>query len=482
MGITLSPGVLGVQYLSMNRTKIVATIGPASDTEKTIAGMIKAGANVFRFNMKHGTPEWHEERIQRAQKVANELGTPVGILIDLQGPEIRIETEDKKPIIVESGEEILLSAEFVEGRKGIKVGDQKVIDALDVGDVVMIDDGFFELDVIAKDDIGLTIKARGSYAVGHRKGMNLPGIKLDLASLIADDFKRLDMAARNTIDFVALSFVRDAKDIAILREEMKKRNISAHVCAKIENQAALQNLDEIIEATDALMIARGDLGIEVPFEELAYWQKTMIHKCRTAGKAVITATQMLNSMENSVRPTRAEVSDVANAVFDGSDAVMLSGESANGKYPELAVATMRRIVNFNEDKVEVPPVMYEEELTQTETIAQAAMSIVDEDDSIGAIVVFTETGTTARLISRFRPMVPIIAVTQSSKTQEELCLSYGVVPTVMTFPKGEITSIEPLMADLVKSKLVEKGERVLFIHGQVWQEPGLTNTLSIREV
>jgi pyruvate kinase len=375
-----------------------------------------------------------------------------------------------------------MSADFVEGKKGIKVGDQKVIDALDVGDEVLIDDGFFGFDVTEKTADGLTIKARGNYAVGHRKGMNLPGVKLDLASLIDDDFKRLDMAARNTIDFVALSFVRDAKDIAILREEMKKRKITAHVCAKIENQSALDNLDEIIEAADAIMIARGDLGIEVPFEELAYWQKTMIHKCRTAGKAVITATQMLNSMENSVRPTRAEVSDVANAVFDGTDAVMLSGESANGKYPELSVATMRRIVNFNEDKVEVPPVFYENELSQTEAITQAAISIVQEDPEIAAIVVFTETGTTARMISRYRPDVPIIALTQSGKIQDELCLSYGVIPVVREFPRGDITTVEPLLEDLVKTGIVEKGQRVLFIHGARWQEAGLTNTLSIKEV
>ncbi len=466
----------------MNRTKIVATIGPASDDEKTIAGILRAGANVLRFNMKHGTPEWHEERIQRAQKVANEIGKPIGILIDLQGPEIRINTPDQKPLVVEEGEVIMMSNDFIEGKKGFKVGDQKVIDALDAGDQVLIDDGFFEFDVLEKTSEGLIIKARGNYAIGHRKGMNLPGVKLDLASLIDDDFKRLDMAARNTIDFVALSFVRDAKDIAILREEMKKRKIDAQVCAKIENQAALDNLDEIIEAADAIMIARGDLGIEVPFEELAYWQKTMIHKCRTAGKAVITATQMLNSMEHSVRPTRAEVSDVANAVFDGSDAVMLSGESANGEYPELAVATMRRIVNFNEDKVEVPPVFYEHELSQTEAITQAAISIVEEDPDITAIVVFTETGTTARMISRYRPDAPIIALTQSSKVQEELCLSYGVIPVVQKFPDGDITTVEPLLKDLVELGIVEKGQRVVFIHGARWQESGLTNTLSIKEV
>lgn len=466
----------------MNRTKIVATIGLASDNEKAIAGMIRAGANVFRFNMKHGTPEWHEERIQLVQKVANKMGVPVGILIDLQGPEIRIETADKKPLIVEEGEEILLSSEFHKDQKQIRVADQKVIDALEEGDEVLIDDGFFEFDVTKKTKLGLTIKSRGNYAVSHRKGMNLPGVKLDLASLIDDDFKRLDMAARQNIDFVALSFVRDAKDIQILRQEMVKRKISAHVVAKIENQAALQNLDEIIEACDAVMIARGDLGIEVPFEELTYWQKTLIHRCRAAGKAVITATQMLNSMEDSVRPTRAEVSDVANAVFDGTDAVMLSGETANGKYPELAVATMRRIINFNEDKVEVPPVEHNDRLTQTETITEAAVNITLQDPDIAALVVFTETGTTARMLSRYRPDVPIIAATQSTKVQEELCLSYGVSSVVMCFPNGEITSVDPLLDQLVNEGVVQPGQRVIFIHGERWQEPGLTNTLKIREV
>ena len=466
----------------MNRTKIVATIGPASDNEKAIAGMIRAGANVFRFNMKHGTPEWHEERIQLVQKVANKMGVPVGILIDLQGPEIRIETADKKPLIVEEGEEILLSSEFHKDQKQIRVADQKVINALDEGDEVLIDDGFFEFDVTKKTKLGLIIKSRGNYAVSHRKGMNLPGIKLDLASLIDDDFKRLDMAARQNIDFVALSFVRDAKDIQILRQEMDKRKISAHVVAKIENQAALQNLDEIIETCDAVMIARGDLGIEVPFEELTYWQKTLIHRCRAAGKAVITATQMLNSMEDSVRPTRAEVSDVANAVFDGTDAVMLSGETANGKYPELAVATMRRIINFNEDKVEVPPVEHNDRLTQTETITEAAVNITLQDPDIAALVVFTETGTTARMLSRYRPDVPIIAATQSTKVQEELCLSYGVSSVVMCFPNGEITSVDPLLDQLVNEGVVQPGQRVIFVHGERWQEPGLTNTLKIREV
>ncbi len=232
------------------------------------------------------------------------------------------------------------------------------------------------------------------------------------------------------------------------------------------------------------MVARGDLGIEVPFEEISYWQKTMIHKCRLAGKPVITATQMLQSMIEAPRPTRAEVSDVANAIFDGTDAIMLSGESAQGKYPVLAVATMRRIAEFNEEKVVLPPLPTDGIFDQTETITHAAMSIVDEEKSfnIAAIVVFTETGTTARKISRFRPHMPIIALTEDAKVRDELCLSYGVIPMLMDFPEGDIFSVEPIIEHLKSMKVVEKGQRLLFIHGHRWREPGLTNTLSIKEV
>lgn len=466
----------------MNRTKIVATIGPASDSEEMIAQMLKAGANVIRFNMKHGTVDWHEERIARVQKIADELQIPVGILIDLQGPEIRIETADKAPIQVKKDEELWLSNEFDPDRKGVRVEQEGVIKALAVGDEVLIDDGFFEFDVVKKEKNGVVIRARADYSVGHRKGMNLPGVKLDLASLIDDDLKKLDMATKQHVDFVALSFVRDVKDIEILRGEMNKRKIKAQICAKIENAAALENLDEIIEASDNIMIARGDLGIETPFEELAYWQKTMIYKCRMAGKSVITATQMLQSMVDQPRPTRAEVSDVANSVFDGTDAVMLSGETANGKYPALAVATQRRIANFNEDKVELAPIFFERKLSQTETITQAAMSIVEHDDKIAAIVVFTETGTTARMLSRFRPEIPIIALTQDGKARDQLTLSYGVMPFLMDFPEGDISALGPVIEQLKKSNIVEKGQRVLFIHGARWKEPGLTNTLSIQEI
>lgn len=468
----------------MKNTKIVATIGPASDTEEKIQGLLRAGANVFRFNMKHGTVEWHAERIQRTQKVADELGIPIGILIDLQGPEIRIETPDQKPVLVEKDETFFMAEDFVEGKKSIRVPDKRVIEGLEKGDQVLIDDGFMEFEILEKKNDVITLKAMESYSIGHRKGMNLPGVHIQLSSLIDSDLLKLDMAAQHHVDFVALSFVRDTEDIRILREEMDKRGITAQVVAKIENAKATENLDSIIAVSDAVMIARGDLGIEVPFEEISYWQKTMIHKCRMAGKPVITATQMLQSMIEAPRPTRAEVSDVANAIFDGTDAIMLSGESAQGKYPVLSVSTMRRIAEFNEEKVVLPKLPADGIFDQTETITHAAMSIVEEEKSfdIAAIVVFTETGTTARKLSRFRPQIPIIALTEDAKVRDYLTLSYGVVPMLMDFPEGDIVSVEPIIEHLKSMKVVEKGQRLLFIHGHRWREPGLTNTLSVKEV
>lgn len=466
------------------KTKIVATIGPASETEETMEQLLRAGANVFRFNMKHGTVEWHEERIARLQQVADRMGQPIGILIDLQGPEIRVETPNKEPLPLAKDEVVLMSVELVEGKKSIAVKDQRVIDALGVGDQALIDDGAIDLEVVEKVPEGVMVRSRGNYQVGHRKGMNLPGVKLDLHSLIDADLQKLDLATRHHIDIVALSFVRSADDLRILREEMAKRKIEAMVCAKIENAHALENIDAIIASADCVMVARGDLGIEVPYEELAYWQKRLILKCRQEGKPVITATQMLQSMIEAPRPTRAEVTDVANAIFDGSDATMLSGETAQGKYPVEAVTTMRRIATFNEEKALLPPLSTNHPLDQTESVTRAAFALMDaqREFTIAAVVVFTETGKTVRMISRFRPDLPVIAVTESTNIQDQLCLCYGVTPFAMDFPEGEVSNLDPIMSKLKEQGMVSAGDRLLFIHGHHWRQPGLTNTLTIKEV
>ncbi|MBI5151783.1 MAG: pyruvate kinase [Candidatus Pacebacteria bacterium] len=465
------------------KTKIVATLGPVSDSPEKIHALIQAGVNIFRFNMKHADIAWHNERILRVQNIADSLGVSIGILIDLQGPEIRIETTNAADISLKKGAHIVFAHEFRGTEPLVRIPQQLVFDVLNTGDEFSIDDGFLEFRVIEKQDNAFVAEALDDCVIKHRKGMNIPGKDIDLPSLIDDDLKKLDMAAKTKVDFVALSFSRTKEDIEILREEMKKRNVNAHVVAKIESQQALDHLDDLIEASDAIMVARGDLGIEVPIEELAYWQKLIITKCRIARKPVITATQMLQSMIDNPRPTRAEATDVANAVFDGTDAVMLSGESASGRFPVKAVSAMARIAKFNEDKTSVPHIRIEQDGT-TELVVDAAVAMLEKHQNItiDAVIVFTETGHTARAISSFRPKVPIIAVTDHQKTVETLTLSYGVISVFAEFPSGSFESAEGMLHQLKKSQHIREGQTVLIIHGVHWKQPGLTNSLSIVKV
>lgn len=462
-------------------TKIVATLGPASDSIETIESLILAGVNVFRFNMKHGTTEWHEERIKRVQEVSEKLRTPIGILIDLQGPEIRINTFNGEPVEVAKGETIKFSVnEAAEGV--INIPGREVFEDLHEGDIILIDDGFMEFEVTAVQADGVEAKALEPYSVKTRKGVNLPGKAINLPSLVDQDLARLDMASRSKVDFVALSFCRNKSDIEILREAMAHRNVTAMVVAKIESQQALDNLDELIEAADAIMVARGDLGVEVPIEQLAFWQEQMVTKCRAAHKPVIVATQMLQSMIENPRPTRAEATDVANAVFDGTDAIMLSGETASGKFPVKAVTAMTRIASFNEGKSIITPVKFTIK-NSTHMIVKAAVDILntasEKTVTIDTVVVFTQTGYTARVLSSFRPRIKLIAVTDEQKTVEELAISFGVTVYKAEFPEGEFSLPHKMIQELVEEGLIEKGNNVLVIHGQHWKQAGLTNALEL---
>lgn len=465
------------------KTKIVATLGPASDSPEKIHALIQAGVNVFRFNMKHADIAWHNERILRVQNIADSLGVSIGILIDLQGPEIRIETPNAADISLSKGEYVVFAHEFRDAETVVRIPQKLVFSVLEAGDNFSIDDGFLEFRVVEKQSNAFVAEALDDCVIKHRKGMNIPGKDIELPSLIDDDLKKLDMAAKIKVDFVALSFSRTKEDIEILREEMKKRNVIAHVVAKIESQQALDHIDDLIEVSDAIMVARGDLGIEVPIEELAYWQKLIITKCRVARKPVITATQMLQSMIDNPRPTRAEATDVANAVFDGTDAIMLSGESASGRFPVKAVSAMARIAKFNEDKTSVPHIRVKQDGT-TELVVDAAVAMLQEHQNvrIDAVVVFTETGYSARAISSFRPKVPIIAVTDHQKTVETLTLSYGVISVFAEFPSGSFESADSVLNQLKKTQHIHEGQTVLIIHGVHWKQPGLTNSLAIVKV
>lgn len=304
-----------------------------------------------------------------------------------------------------------------------------------------------------------------------------------LPSLDEADYEKLDMATRVGVDYVALSFCRNRKDILILREELNKRNLTLGIIAKVENQESLNNIDEIIEEADVIMVARGDLGVEVPIEQLAYWQKEIVTKCRVAGKPVIVATQMLESMQENPRPTRAEATDVSNAVLDGTDAVMLSGETAFGTYPVQAVTAMAKIAEFNEPKSDCrTPIEAIDNTTQA--IVHAVRQILwdDRNLNVAAIVVFTDTGFTARAISALRTDQPVIAITNDCSVVDRLMVSYGVIPFEAHFPTGEFKLPEDILDKLRGEKIIESGQLVLVVHGQHWNNPNNTNSLALVRV
>jgi pyruvate kinase len=463
-------------------TKIVATIGPASETEDQIGRLIDAGVDVFRFNTKHSTPEWHEEHIRLVQSVANRKGSTVGILLDLQGPEIRLETRDKETVVVEVGQKVKIGLSFVEGVQVI-IPHKIVFEILKPGDELLIDDGFVETEVLEVTEDSIIVEVKNDSVIKHRKGVNLPGKDIDFPAMIENDIRQLDKNARSKVDYIGLSFVRSAKDILLLRGEMKKRGMEAKIVAKIENQAALDRIDEIIDEADVIMVARGDLGVEVPIEQLAYWQKSIIEKCRVAAKPVITATQMLESMIQNPRPTRAEVTDVANAILDGTDAIMLSAECASGKYPVRSVETMSKIAKWNEHQRSADLMVFFNN-TVSSVMAAAAVSVVRSsmERKVDSIVVFTETGASARTIARYRLDVPVIAVTASEKVAEAMAVSYGITPVVINMKGGKFTTPKVVFDELVKREILDRGDLVVVVHGSKWYGFGMTNAVQVSEV
>lgn len=476
----------------MNKlTKIVATIGPSTDSEENIERLIKSGVNIFRFNFKHNTVDWHSERIERVTKVAKRLGCPVGKLIDLQGPEIRINMPWEE-IEIMPNELILFGPEsFETEEKGFSISHPDIIKHLKDGQKLVADDGAFTFYVVKKDKTTY-LKSASKGILKHRKSLNIPGADFPFPVLIDRDFEGLELAARNQVNFVALSFVRSAADLRTMRREMKKFDLHAHVVAKIETKKALDHLDQIIEASDAVMVARGDLGVELPIEEVPYYQKMMIKKCMAEGKPVITATQMLQSMVENPYPTRAEVSDIANAVYDQTDCVMLSGETANGNYPLETVDIMRKTVIFHEPKtVEDLRGKFHFSIKDTEAlICDAAYSLyiqyIKLHQKIGGFIVFSASGNTARLISRYRPRVPIFSFVPDRMVYESLTINFGVEPFVNTMDTDEHgqvrrEEIKKAINHLVQQKRVKKGTKLIVVHGDFWGKKGGTSTLRIVE-
>jgi pyruvate kinase len=465
-------------------TKVVATIGPATESPEVITELIQAGMNVARFNTKHADPEWHNQRIQVVKKVAAELNQSTAVLLDLQGPEIRIVLPNEESFDVPTNETVTFTADpkAPTGQRFIIIP-ASMIGALSVGNTILLADGTCDFEVIEKGENWLKAKARFACTVKHRKTMNTPGITpQDLPSLTERDYQYLDGVKTELYEYVGLSFVRNKQDIDQLRAELKKRGSTAHIVAKIENQQALENLEEIVAASDAVMVARGDLGVEVAFQELIYWQRKIITLCRESAKPVITATEMLKSMVENPRPTRAEVSDVAHAIYDGTDAVMLSDETTIGKYPVKAVATQTAIAEFNEGHG-VPVIEPRDTQRSDVAITQAAYSLLQHSDvTIDKVLCLTETGRSVELIARFRPDVPVYGLTSVESTYRRLSLLFGVQPVLLEVSTDQITSDDNLIEICKELKMVSPGEKILMIRGKFWRESGFTNTISILDI
>ncbi|MEO7997824.1 MAG: pyruvate kinase, partial [Gemmatimonadaceae bacterium] len=411
------------------RTKIVGTLGPSSNTAESIRSLIEAGLDVARINFSHGTHEQHAKTIKTVRDVADELGRPVAILGDLQGPRIRI-GDLPEVIDLVDGSDVILVPETVDGHAGeIPITYDDLANDVKPGNRILINDGLLELLVTEVNAPRVHARVVHGGPLKSHKGMNLPGIAVSAPSLTEKDHADLKFAVEHGLDALALSFVRRAEDITGMRALIPKWMI---IVAKIEKDVALANIEEIMRATDAVMVARGDLGVELPFEEVPIAQKNIIALANQLGRPVITATQMLESMIEHPRPTRAEASDVANAILDGTDAVMLSAETAAGKYPRLAVEAMRRIITEIETHPRPGHVMRTERRTvggvaTEEAIAAATVAAVRMMDA-PLVVVFTKSGFTARIVASHRPSVPILALTDEPRVCRQLSLVWGVVP------------------------------------------------------
>lgn len=469
------------------RTKIVCTIGPASDSEEMLEKLMKAGMNVARLNFSHGTQDEHQQRIDRIKRVSEKLKNPTAIMLDTKGPEIRL-GKMAEPVVLEIGDKFTLTSRELEGNKEIAsqshIGLPKDVKK---GTSILIDDGLVELKVIdIKDDTDIICEVINSGEISSNKGINVPGIKISLPAITEKDKSDIIFGIKNDIDFIAASFVRKREDVMEIREILEQNaGEFIHIIPKIENQEGIDNIDSILEVSDGLMIARGDMGVEVATENIALVQKELIKKCVLAGKPVITATQMLDSMIRNPRPTRAEVTDVANAILDGTSAIMLSGETASGKYPEEAVKTMNRIALKMEDHLDLGSFLGDKdhylENTTTNAIGESAVKIADELEA-AAIIASTLGGSTARSLSKFRPSKRIIAITTSERIRRQLSLVWGVEAVVVPVYESTDDLMNKSLDFLVEHGYLEEGDLVVITAGIPVGSSGSTNLIKVQTI
>ncbi len=470
----------------MRKTKIVCTIGPASQSEETIVALCKAGMNVARLNFSHNTHEDHQKRIDTIKKVREELGLPIAIMLDTKGPEYRIGTFENGRIALLDGAPFTFTTEQIVGNdKRVSVSYPKLPQDLNVGDIILLNNGLlsFRVDRIEDTEIYTTTTVGGELS--DRKSMSFPGKVMKQKYLSEQDKKDIAFGVRNGVDYIACSFVsgkQDLLDVHAYLKEIGADNIE--LIAKIENQSGFDNIEEICECCDGIMVARGDMGVEVPFEQLPAMQKTLITKCRMLGKRVITATEMLESMIYNPRPTRAEISDVANAVYDGTSAIMLSGETAAGRYPVESVKTMAKIAETTENNIDYKKRFYNSEFkikSTVDAISHATCGMAIDIDA-KAIVACSLSGMTARMVSRFRAPVDIIGLTTDENTWRKLALSWGVTPAMCE--KFSSTDVLFYTAKkIAKQDLpLTKGDKIVITGGDTTGQSGNTNLIKIEEI
>ena len=416
---------------NIKKTKIVCTLGPVSENEETLRELIKNGLNVCRLNFSHRSHEEHKGRMELVKKLREELNMPTAILLDTKGPEIRTGKFDAPEVLLEEGQTFTITMKDVMGNKEMcTVSYKGLANDVKAGDTILIDDGLVGLTVKEVNGDDIVCEVQNSGIVKNHKGVNVPGVKVNLPAITEKDRSDIEFGIEQGIDFIAASFVRKVSDVLAIREILEENNAThIKIISKIENQEGVDNLDEIIEVSDGIMVARGDLGVEIPTEEIPVVQKLMIKKCNEAGKPVITATQMLDSMIRNPRPTRAEVTDVANAIYDGTDAIMLSGETAAGKYPVEAVKTMATIAKRAEETMRNRRTKINKSKNVTDAISYATCTTAMDLDA-RAILSSTASGHTARMVSKFRPDCPIIATTSDESVRRQLSLTWGVLPVM----------------------------------------------------
>lgn len=467
----------------MRKTKIVCTVGPATDNPAIIKKLIKAGMNVARLNMSHGTHDEHHRRIEILKAAREELNVPLAILLDTKGPEIRIKTFENGIANLLDGDYFTLTTEDVEGNNArVSVTYRELPKYVKAGDPILINDGLIELEVVSVAGTEIVCTVINGGTLTNRKSMNLPKTKIDMPYMSKADKEDILFGIQEGVDYFALSFVRCAEDVRIVKSFLAEHNaLDIQIIAKIENRDGVDNATAIVDECDGLMVARGDMGVEIPFEELPGIQKNLIKLCYRQGKKVITATQMLESMILNPRPTRAETSDVANAVFDGTSAVMLSGETAAGKFPVETVKTMAKIVEKAESCVHYMKRFksFEADIaTITDAVSHSTVAAA-YDLNAKAIIAVSKSGNTVRKVSRFRPDSVIIGATTSKKAYHQLALNWGVVPTVAAVQPNSDELFIHAMACAKNTGLVKEGDLVVIVAGVPIGASGSSNTMKI---